>query len=203
MTTFQHKRRGDELQVPAQRAAETAPEHGAVMTGTAGRIMAALRISMGLLFLWAFADKAFGWGYATPSAKAWVNGGSPTEGFLSRVNVGPFADTLRSWAGQAWADWLFMVGLLGIGVAVLAGVGLRIAAVAGTAMMLLMWVAEWPLDRVNEAGEPTMSTNPLIEYHVIYAIVLIVLAATYAGNTWGIGRQWASLRLVRKQRWLL
>ena len=32
-----------------------------------------------LRFLWAFLDKAFGLGYATPSGNAWINGGSPTR----------------------------------------------------------------------------------------------------------------------------
>nr|WP_235999031.1 DoxX family membrane protein [Qaidamihabitans albus] len=172
------------------------------MTTTAGMLVATLRIATGLVFLWAFLDKTFGWGYATAADKAWVNGGSPTEGFLSRVEVGPFAETLRSWAGAGWADWLFMLGLGGIAVALLLGVCLRLAAVAGTVMMLLMWAAEWPLDRVTEAGEPTMSTNPLIEYHIIYALVLIVLAAVYAGNTWGLGRRWADLGFVRRNHWL-
>lgn len=189
------------MQLSNQRAAETAPVHGAVMTTTAGKIMAVLRIATGLIFLWAFLDKAFGFGYSTTSAQAWINGGSPTKGFLSHVEVGPFADTLRSWAGAGWADWLFMLGLLGIGVAVIAGVGLRIAAVTGTLMMLLMWVAEWPLDRFTEAGQASGSTNPIIDYHLLYAIVLIVLAAVYAGNTWGFGRQWAVA--VRHNRWLL
>src|SRR6266498_3673838 len=105
------------LQVPARKAAETAATHGAVITSTAARLLAVLRVGTGLVFLWAFFDKTFGWGYATPSARAWINGGSPTKGFLSNVDVGPFADTFRSWAGATWADWLFMAGLLGVGVA--------------------------------------------------------------------------------------
>ncbi|MDI5975900.1 DoxX family protein [Amycolatopsis magusensis] len=167
----------------------------------AGQSIAVLRIATGLLFLWAFADKAFGWGYATPSAKAWISGGSPTEGFLSGVHSGPFAETLRGWAGAWWADWLFMAGLLGIGVALVLGIGLRIAAVTGTLMMLMMWVAEWPPARFTDTGEATRSTNPVIEYHLIYALVLIVLAAVYAGHTWGLGHRWA--QIAGDKRWLL
>jgi thiosulfate dehydrogenase [quinone] large subunit len=189
------------MQVPAQRAAETAPVHGAVMTPTAARVIAVLRIATGLVFLWAFLDKTFGFGYATPSARAWIHGGSPTKGFLSSVDAGPLAGTLRSWAGAPWADWLFMIGLAGIGVALIVGAGLRIAAVTGTAMMLLMWCAEWPLATTTAAGKATGSTNPIIDYHLMYAIVLIALAAVYAGNTWGIGRRWAEF--VRHNRWLL
>ena len=63
--------------------ARTRTETGAVS-------LAVLRIATGLLFLWAFVDKAFGLGYATQPKNAWFSGGSPTKGFLSRVNVGPF-----------------------------------------------------------------------------------------------------------------
>ncbi|PXY22319.1 DoxX family membrane protein [Prauserella muralis] len=203
MSIKEGPRIGDAGQLGARTASDTAPQHGAVMTTTAGKLIAVLRIATGLVFLWAFLDKTFGWGYATASEAAWINGGSPTEGFLSRVEVGPFAETLRSWAGAGWADWLFMLGLLGIGIAVTLGVGLRLSAVAGTAMMLLMWAAEWPLDRFTEAGEPSMSTNPILDYHILYALVLIVLAAVYAGNTWGFGRQWAHLPMVNQNRWLL
>jgi thiosulfate dehydrogenase [quinone] large subunit len=191
------------MQVPARKAAETAAAHGAVMTSTAAKWLAVLRLATGFVFLWAFFDKAFGWGFATPSERAWINGGSPTKGFLSNVDVGPFADTFQSWAGQAWADWLFMAGMLGVGMALVAGVALRIAAASGTLMMLLMWAAEWPLDKTTGAGEPSMSTNPLIDYHIIYAIVLIVLAATYAGGTWGFGKAWARIPFVGRNRWLL
>jgi thiosulfate dehydrogenase [quinone] large subunit len=190
-------------QLPAGRAAETAPTHGAVMTTHAARFLAVVRAAMGSVFLWAFLDKTFGFGYATPSARAWINGGSPTKGFLSRVAVGPFESTFHSWAGAGWADWLFMLGLLAIGVALILGVGLRIAAVSGTVMMLLMWAAEWPLAKVTSAGEPSMSTNPIVDYHIVYALVLIALALVYAGNTWGLGRVWAKLPFVRRNHWLL
>lgn len=169
---------------------------------TAGRTLAVLRIVMGLVFAWAFVDKTFGLGYATPSANAWVNGGSPTQGFLGHIDHGPLASMFQSWAGDAWADWLFMLGLAGIGIALLLGVGLRVTAAAGTIMMLLMWAAEWPLDRFTDAGEPTMSTNPVLDYHVVYALVLIALAVAAAGNTWGFGRKWAGFGIVKGNAWL-
>ena len=43
----------------------------------ARRVLAVLRIMFGFYFLWAFLDKTFGLGFATPAAKAWINGGSP------------------------------------------------------------------------------------------------------------------------------
>jgi thiosulfate dehydrogenase [quinone] large subunit len=176
---------------------------GSMLTKTAARALAVLRISTGFVFLWAFFDKTFGWGFATPAERAWINGGSPTKGFLSGVEVGPLQDFFHSIAGDPWTNWLFMLGLLGIGLAFVLGIGMRLAAGAGVVMMALMWAAEWPLDRTTSAGEPSGSTNPVTDYHFIYAVAGIVLALTYAGHTWGLGKWWASLPLVQKNRWLI
>ncbi|MEY2241791.1 hypothetical protein AB8A21_02315 [Streptomyces sp. BF23-18] len=86
--------------------------------------------------------------------------------------------------------------------ALLAGVALRIAAVAGTAMMTLMWVAEWPPARHLADGSPSMSANPFVDYHVIYAVTLIALAVVAAGDALGLGRRWAKLPIVRDHGWL-
>jgi uncharacterized membrane protein YphA (DoxX/SURF4 family) len=188
--------------VPRTATTATATVVTAPASTVAGRVTAVVRVVMGLVFVWAFLDKMFGFGYATTAERAWVNGGSPTKGFLGGIDHGPFAEMFRGWAGAAWADWLFMLGLAGIGVALLVGVGLRIAAVSGTLMMLLMWAAEWPLDRFTDAGEPTMSTNPILDYHVLYALVLVWLAIVAAGTTWGLGKAWANLGLVKKNPWL-
>src|SRR4029453_10953414 len=182
----------------ARAQIEPAPER--TITAGATKFFAVFRVVLGFEFLWAFLDKTFGLGYATPAARAWINGGSPTKGFLSRVAVGPFQDTFHAWAGAAWADWLFMVGLLAIGIALILGIGLRIAAVSGTLMMLLMWAAEWPLAKVTSAGEPSMSVNPIVDYHIIYALALIALALTFAGHTWGLGKRWAKLPFVQRNR---
>jgi thiosulfate dehydrogenase (quinone) large subunit len=117
---------------------ETVEAPGAMLTKTAAKGLAVLRVSLGFVFLWAFLDKTFGLGYSTPWERAWINGGSPTKGFLSSVEVGPFQGFFHSIAGDAWADWSFMLGMLAIGVALIGGVGLRLAAVGATIMMALM-----------------------------------------------------------------
>ena len=162
----------------------------------APQALAVLRIATGFIFLWAFLDKTFGLGFSTPTERAWLNGGAPSQGFLnSDAVVGPLKPLFAAIASPA-SDVLFMLGMLGIGLAVTLGIGLRISAVAGTAIMLLMYLAEWPY------AANTASTNPLVDYHIIYALALIVVAATAAGDTWGLGRQWRSLPVVRSQRWL-
>ena len=61
-------------------------------------MLAALRVVLGFYFLWAFVDKLFGFGFHTAPEKAWINGGSPTAGFLSGVK-GPFAGPFHAIAG--------------------------------------------------------------------------------------------------------
>lgn len=182
---------------------ELAEISGSMMTSLATKVLAVLRIATGFVFLWAFLDKTFGFGYSTPSARAWINGGSPTKGFLASVRVGPFESWYHSIAGAWWANWLFMLGLAGIGLALILGVGVRVAAGAGVLMMALMWFAEFPLAGHTATGTPTGSTNPFIDYHVMYAIVLVVLAATYSGSVWGFGRAWGRLPVVHRHRWML
>ncbi|MFJ6835831.1 hypothetical protein [Streptomyces sp. NPDC091209] len=208
MAVHEHPHRSSGFHLPSFRRNRTAPAAAsAASAGTATRTarayaFAALRLLTGFVFLWAFLDKTFGLGYATPSGKGWTDGGSPTKGFLGSVAAGPMESAFHSWAGDPWADWLFMLGLLGIGLALAGGVALRIAAVAGTAMMALMWIAEWPPVKHLSDGTPSMSTNPFVDYHVIYAVALIVLAAVAAGDTLGAGRLWARLPLVRDHSWL-
>ncbi len=173
-----------------------------VIEGLSAKVMAVLRVMMGFTFLWAFLDKTFGLGYATVSDRAWINGGSPTGGFLSHVEVGPLRTTLQGWAGSGWADALFMVGLLGIGLALVLGIGVRVAAISGSVLLAFMWVAEWPPARHTTAGAPTSSTNPLIDSHLMYIVVLIGLACYAAGTTWGFGRAWAKLGFVARNHWL-
>ncbi|MFE9445581.1 hypothetical protein ACFYO2_43120 [Streptomyces sp. NPDC006602] len=208
MSVHNHPQRHPGFHFPSLRrtrtaALESADTTTAAVTATRAYVFAGLRVLTGFVFLWAFLDKTFGFGYATRSGNGWIDGGSPTKGFLSGVAVGPMESTLQAWAGDAWADWLFMLGLLGIGLAVTAGIGLRLAAVAGTAMMALMWIAEWPPAKHLSDGAASMSTNPFVDYHLIYAVVLIALAAAGAGATWGLGKAWARLPFVSRNRWLL
>lgn len=173
----------------------------AVASVAARRILALLRFATGFIFLWAFLDKTFGLGFSTTAEKAWINGGSPTKGFLSSVETGPFQSVAHAIAGTWWADWLFMLGMLAVGVAVIAGIALWPSAIAGSLIMLMMWVAEFPLARFTATGDPSGSTNPIVDYHIIYALALFALAATSAGVTWGLARYFNRLPYIRNHAW--
>lgn len=152
--------------------------------------LAALRIVLGWTFLWPFIDKLFGFGYGTASEGAWVNGGSPTTGFLTKnpiVVEGPLGGFFANFAGGIW-DYLFMFGLLGIGIAFLFGGGLKIAAWGGALLLALMYLAELPI------GRPDMGfTNPITDSHWIEGIALLALAYTYSGDTLGLGKWWGTI----------
>ena len=141
--------------------------------------LAALRINLGWIFLWSFVDKLFGLGFSTAPENAWLAGGSPTYGFLTHATAGPLAGLYQSMAGAFLVDALFMFGLAGLGVALTLGIGLKIAGIGGSLMMLMMWSAHLP---------PVQ--NPLIDQHIVYALVIILLAQTEAGMTWGLGQWW-------------
>jgi thiosulfate dehydrogenase [quinone] large subunit len=159
--------------------------------------LAGLRLATGFIFLWAFLDKTFGLGFSTPVDRAWINGGTPSQGFLgSEAVTGPLQPFFAGIASPA-SDILFMLGMLGIGLAVMLGIGLRVSAIAGSLIMVAMYLAEWPF--AANAG----STNPLVDYHIIYALALIAIAATSAGDTLGFGSLWKRIPFVASHRWLV
>jgi thiosulfate dehydrogenase [quinone] large subunit len=198
MSTIRNPQRPDTALVhPEVTAPETRQQQ-------AFRYVAAVtRLALGWVFLWAFLDKTFALGYATGvnpetgavdrfGPDAWIHGGSPTEGFLQFGTEGKWLhDFYAGFAGAAWADWLFMLGLLGIGLTLILGVGMRIGALSGAVMLLLMWSAQLPLEN-----------NPLIDDHVVYALVLVMLVLAGAGHTLGLGRRWEKIPFVARHRWL-
>ena len=176
-------------------------EQERVITPAAAKALAVVRIGFGLTFLWAFFDKLLALGFATGrddtgavdrfGDAAWVNGNSPTAGFLGFGADGPFQGFYNGIAGAAWADWLFMLGLLGIGLALTLGIGIRIAAGAAALLYVLMWTVVLP-----------PANNPVLDDHILGAISMIVLLLTAAGTTWGLGRAWNDVPLVQRQAWL-
>jgi thiosulfate dehydrogenase [quinone] large subunit len=105
-------------------------------------------------------------------------------------HAGPSTGFYHSIASTGLTDVLFMAALLGVGLALILGIAMRLAAAAG-ALLTVMWTAVLPPDN-----------NPFMDDHLIYAAVLILLALLGAGNTLGLGRAWAALSLVQRARWL-
>ena len=176
--------------------ATATPTSAPTTRGPAARALAVLRIAFGLTFLWAFVDKLLALGFSTGYDEAgkldrfgdaaWINGASPTEGFLKFGADGPFQGFYNSIAGAALVDWLFMLGLLGIGLALTLGIATRLACAAGALLYLMMWTVVLPPEN-----------NPVLDDHILGAISLVVLALLNAGDTWGLGKRLAGTQLVQ------
>lgn len=154
-------------------------------------ILPILRIFIGWIFLWAFLDKLLGLNFATSSDKSWLLGNSPTTGFLINATKGPFAEFFQSLANIQLVDWLFMSGLLLIGISLILGISTNLATYSGTLMLLLMWLAVLPPEH-----------NPILDEHIIYALLLIVINKTKAHYTIGYGRQWEKTKIVKQYKFL-
>jgi thiosulfate dehydrogenase [quinone] large subunit len=75
-----------------------------------------------------------------------------------------------------------MFGLLGLGVALILGIGMNIACYGGVVFVLLLWSSHLP-----------PASNPITDQHIIYALVLLGLWAVKAGRTLGLGGWWSRL----------
>ncbi|WP_084130074.1 DoxX family membrane protein [Demequina sp. NBRC 110055] len=165
------------------------------------------RIVIGFYFFWAFIDKLFGLGFSTCRQedgsvevmcdRAWLSGARITEGYLGSSS-GPFADFFADLGTQAWTDWPFMIGLCGIGLALMLGIGTRVGMVSAVIMLAMMWISHsWP-------GEGGNTTNPFVDDHIIMIVAIIaavLLEVRYQAV--GLGEWWKRLDVVQQQRWLI
>ena len=152
-------------------------------------ILGLLRMGIGFIFLWAFFDKLIGLGFATASDKSWLAGVSPTAGFLEFGTSGFFVNIFKSMAGSVIIDWLFMMGLLLIGLCLVLGVARKIAGYSGALLMFLIWLAVVP-----------PKNNPIIDEHIIYLLVLVFLASR--NTRISFSKWWEDLSVVRKYSFL-
>jgi len=187
MTTRQH-------QQPRTATVDTVtPSHPAA----AGYALGALRIIVGWTFLWAFFDKLFALGFSTGRDEtgavdrfgdaAWINGGSPTEGFLAFGADGPFDSFYHSIAGDAWTNWAFMLGLLAIGVSLTLGIFERLGTFGGVVMYLMMWTVVLPPEN-----------NPITDDHILGAAAVLVLGLLGASRYLGLGTWWKDQEIVHR-----
>lgn len=144
--------------------------------------LAVLRILIGFMLLWAFFDKMFGLGFATPSGSGMIDGGSPTHGFLAASNTLSF---LAAYSNIT--DVIMMLAFLLIGLALMLGIGMKIATISGALVFLLMYIALFP---------PT--DNPILDDHIIYIFVLMAIYIADAGTYLGFGNWWKEQKIVKR-----
>ena len=151
-------------------------------------VISITRFVMAAQFLWAFFDKLFGLGYTTTPDKAWISGGSPTAGFLTKSATGPLTGIFNAIGGKGLTNWLFMLALLFVGLALLLGIGMKIGTISGSVLMFLMWIAVLP-----KPGNIFQ-----IDDHMVNILVLLILLLLKAGQVAGFGRWWVNTKLVKR-----
>ncbi len=149
--------------------------------------LAILRIVLGWMMIWAFLDKMFGLGYPSPPEVAFMNGGSPTAYYLSSLVSGPFTGFWNSLAGNAIVDWVLMLGLLAVGVALTLGIASKLSTIGMVIMMALMFTLTIP-----------PADNPLVDYHVVYIIAMLAIYWLGGFEHLSLDGTWKSLSVVRR-----
>ncbi len=80
-----------------------------------------------------------------------------------------------------------MIGQLGLGLALILDIGLRVAALTGVPLLLLLWSSSLPQEN-----------NPFMDEHLIYALLLVGLALGGAGDHLSLSRLWRRTPIVRR-----
>ena len=148
--------------------------------------LAVLREVLGFMLIWAFFDKLLGLGRLTDKSAAMINGGSPTEYYLSQLVSGPFEGMWNALAGNQFIDLLLMFGLFAVGFALMFGIASRLSVIGMVIMMVLMYTLCIPPD-----------DNILVDYHIAY--ICGILAVYWLGgfDRISLKKYWNELPIVK------
>jgi thiosulfate dehydrogenase [quinone] large subunit len=102
-------------------------------------------------------------------------------GFLKGTKT--FHDVYAPFTTPAWAPFItFFVGYghLLIGLSLLVGLFVRVSAAFGILLVLLYWTAHMDFPFIENRN------NFLLDFHIVYAGVLLQLIVDRAGHVWGL-----------------
>lgn len=126
----------------------------------------ALRLAMGWMMLYAGITKVLNPAW---SAAGYLNGAKTFAGLyqlLLSPSVLPVVNFVNEW------------GMTLLGISLIVGIFVRLSSVLGAVLMLLYY---FPVLVFQYAGEHSY----IVDEHIIYALVLLLFAATRAGKIWG------------------
>jgi thiosulfate dehydrogenase (quinone) large subunit len=138
------------------------------------------RLTMAWTFLYAASHQVF-----VPSFSV--------VGFLSHTKT--FHDVFVAFTTPTMAPvttFLVEYGHLLIGLSLLVGLMVRVSASFGVLLMAIYWFAhmDWPfIENTN---------NFIVDYHVVYAGVLVYLIVKKAGHVWGLDGWVENLEFIRQ-----
>lgn len=130
--------------------------------------LVALRVAMGWMFFWAGITKVLDPEWTSAGYLSQAKAFTEIFAFLSSPNILPIVDFLNQW------------GLTLLGVSLILGVWVSISAPLGAVLMILYYL---PL------GFPEPNPHAyVVDEHIIYFVVLVILTVFNAGASWSIGR---------------
>jgi uncharacterized membrane protein YphA (DoxX/SURF4 family) len=165
-----HDRSGSRFDRPEERLGQSA------RLSVGEFALFALRLALGLSFL-QVAYKLFRGGW---------DGWTSASALLPGVVQGPIGNVYTALWGNQFILWLIILGTGAIGLAMVAGFLTRLAALAGTLIMLSFYTACLP------------PTSGWFDVQIIAIFAFFALASVGAGHIWGID---AFLRRYERQRW--
>lgn len=142
-------------------------------------ILFLLRLSMAWTFLYAASHQVFvpGW-----SATGFLEHTKTFHGLFS-LFTGPVMGGITS--------FLVEYGHLLIGLSLLLGIFTRLSASFGIALMILYWMAHMDFPYISNTN------NFIVDSHIVYALVLLLVIVTNAGRIWGLDGKVANMDVVK------
>ena len=163
--------------------------------------IAALRILVGVIFLWAGLEKVFAvepWSaagflqFGTGGSLGWpFVTGEVAEGTILNPTQGFWAGLGTNEGALSVINFLVPYGQIGIGVGLILGLLTRFSAAMGILMMLFFFVAAWDF------------AFGIVNQHLTYALVTAFLGLIGAGNYLGIDRSFGESASPGIRRWFL
>lgn len=121
-----------------------------------------------------------GWFFFYAGYSKLASGAFSAAGFLMGAKTFPGLYVWFASSGNiGWVNALNVYGQMAIGIALILGVGVRVASYAGALMMLLYYFPSLDFPKAGEHGY-------LVDDHIIYIAAFLVLAAVRAGRTMGL-----------------
>lgn len=141
-------------------------------------VLVLLRLAMGWFMFYAGITKVLNpeW-----SAAGYLRGAKTFPGFYQ---------WLASPANIGWVNFLNEWGLTILGISLILGIGVRLSGVLGALLMLLYYFPVLEFPRVGHGY--------LVDEHIVYALVLLYVAAIRAGRMFGLDTWCAGLPIRRR-----
>ncbi len=124
---------------------------------------------------------AMGWTFLYAAIHQFLDPSWSAAGFLA--NTKTFNSLFAVFASPAvvpYTDFLVKWGHLLIGLSLISGLLVRVSGVFGIMLMLVYYMAHMDFPYIET------KLNYLIDFHVVYAGVLVYLISVNAGRVWGL-----------------